>query len=311
MKIIDLMAGIGKTRIIPGSAALVSLAVVVLALSGCSTAPRRQQEVFVIRNTAANQLNLANRVFAQGQFDDALIILEDAWRLAVSADDPPLRINIAISRANVFFSLGRYAEAFSEWENAAGEGEISQLPLLAARARIYAARAELTLLSGDFPAGAAEADARAQELRGQLVREVALVRSEPLALAAGYLALGMAEKHLRRWAEAESAAMQSLRIYERARALEDAAYAWFIIASIRSLSGNYDAALQALRAAIDFDRRAENGFGLASSWHAMGDVYRNAGRAEQSRAAHRRAADIYRAIGLNSRAEELEHLTGD
>jgi tetratricopeptide (TPR) repeat protein len=125
-------------------------------------------------------------------------------------------------------------------------------------------------------------------------------------LASGYLTLALAEKHLHRWAEAEAAARRALAIYERGRFLEDSAYSWFIIASIRSLSGSYDSALLALRTAIEIDRRAENGFGLASSWHAMGDVYRNAGRLQESRAAHQRAADIYRAIGHHDRAEELE-----
>jgi len=58
--------------------------------------------------------------------------------------------------------------------------------------------------------------------------------------------------------------------------------------------------------AIRFDRRAENGFGLASSWQAMGDVLSKAGRSSEAQAAWRRAADIYRAIGLNNLAENVE-----
>jgi len=275
--------------------------------SGCSSAPRRPDEVFVIRNTAANQLNLANHNAAQGRFEDALLIMEDAWRLVLSTDDPVLRINTTMSRGNILFSLGRYDEAFLAWESASAEGEASGLPLLAARSRIYAIRARLVQLSSESPDGGPAADAEAQALRAQVLQQNAALRSDNSAAATGYLTLALAEKQLRRWADAESFAQRALRIYERARFLEDAAYAWFIIASIRSLSGNYDSALQALRTAISFDRRAENGFGLASSWHAMGDVYQNAGRIEESRNAHRRAAEIYRAIGLERRAEELEN----
>ena len=285
-------------------AAVLSLAV----FSGCSSAPRRPDEVFVVRNTAANQLNLANINAAQGRFQDALIILEDAWRLVLSTDDPPLRVSTAISRGSILFSLGRYDEAFQAWESAYAEGDASGLRLLAARARIYSIRAQLVRLSHASPEGGAEADAEAGRLRERILQEVAAVRADDAASAAGYITLGMAEKQLRRWADAENAARNALRIYERNRFLEDAAYAWFIIASIRSVSGNHDAALEALRTAIAFDRRAENAFGLASSWHAMGDVYQNAGRAGEARAAHRRAADIYRAIGLYDRAEELERV---
>ena len=282
-------------------------------LSGCSSAPRRPEEIFVTRNTAASQLDLANYSAAQGRFEDALVILEDAWRLVLATDYPPLRINTTISRAGILFSLGRADEAFEAWERARAEAEASGLPLLAARARIHAIRARLVTLSAEYEAGVyleggQQADARAEELRAQVLGEIAVVRSDPVSAASGYITLSIAEKQLRRWAEAENSARRALRIYERNRLLEDAAYAWFIIASIRSVSGNHDAALEALRTAIAFDRRAENAFGLASSWHAMGDVYRNAGRGEESRAAHRRAADIYRAIGLNSHAEELERL---
>ncbi|MCL2373895.1 MAG: hypothetical protein FWC65_01460 [Treponema sp.] len=245
-------------------------ALVFLAIfSGCSSAPRRPNEIFVTRNTAANQLNLANYTAAQGRFEDALVILEDAWRLALAADYPPLRVNSSISRGSILFSLGSYAQAFEAWERASAEGDASGLPLLAAHARIHAIRANLVLLSNAYPEGGQAADAQAEELRIQILREIAVVRTEAIFTASGLIAQSMAEKQMRLWAEAESTARRALRIYERNRRLEDAAYAWFIIASIRSLSGDYEAALAALRTAIAFDRRAENGFGLASSWHAM------------------------------------------
>ena len=289
---------------------VLSLAVVIFLpafFSGCSSAPRRPEEVFTVRITATNLLNLASYNASQGRFEEALFILEDAWRLVLSTDDPPLRVTTAISRGSILFSLGRYAEAFETWESASAEGDASLLPVPAAQARIYTIRARLVQLSNTHEGGQ-EADAEAEQLRAQVLREIAAVRAEAGIVASGYLTLALAQKQLRRWTEAENAAREALRIYERDRLLEDTAYAWFIIASIRSVSGNHNAALEALRTAIAFDRRAENGFGLASSWHAMGDVYQNAGRIAESRAAHRRAADIYRAIGLYDRAEALELL---
>ncbi|MCL2206146.1 MAG: hypothetical protein FWB82_06470, partial [Treponema sp.] len=78
--------------------------------AACSTAPRRSNEAFSIRNMAASQLELANLNASQGRFTDALFILEDAWLLAVSADDPILRVNIVISRGNILFSLELFEE---------------------------------------------------------------------------------------------------------------------------------------------------------------------------------------------------------
>jgi tetratricopeptide (TPR) repeat protein len=278
----------------------------VVFFSGCSSAPKKPVEVFTDRTVAANQLNLANHTANRGRYEDALLILEDAWRLVLGTDDPPLRIKTTISRGSILFYLGRHDEAFSSWESAAREADSEGEPLLAAQARMAGIRATLLLLAAEHGESGQTADAAAEEFKAQLNREMAEVRSDPLSTAAGYVTLGLAEKQLRRWTEAENAIRQAFAIHERGLFLEDAAYDWFLIASVRSMAGNYNAALEALTTSISFDRRAENSFGIASSWQAMGDVYQKAGRSLESQAAYRRAADIYRAIGLNDRAEKLE-----
>jgi len=274
----------------------------IVVFSGCSSAPKKATEVFTDRNTAIKQLNLANTTANRGRYEEALSILEEARKLALSTDDPPLRLKTSISRGNFLFALGLNPEAFAEWESASNEGDSSGQPVLAALARIYSIRAKIVLLDAD--AGAANA----QELKDQLNREMTAVRSDNNATAVGNVTLGFAEKQMGRWADAESAVRKALSYHENELLLEDAAYDWFLIASIRSMAGNYDASLTALRTAISFDRRAENGFGLASSWQAMGDVFSKAGRGSEAASAWRRSADIYRAIGLNDLAEKVEAL---
>jgi tetratricopeptide (TPR) repeat protein len=271
--------------------------------SGCSSAPKKPAEIYTERNIAANQLNLANQTTNQGRFEDALVLLEEARRLALAADDPVLRIKTSMSRGNILFAIGRHEEAFQEWESAAAEGQASGEKVLAALARIYVIKGSLILLDIE---GEGETAAAVEEFKARLNREMVLVKSDPYAVAAGNVTLGIAEKQLRRWAEAESAVKKALAFHEKNLYIEDAAYDWFFIASIRSMAGNYDAALQALRTALSFDRRAENSIGLASDWQAMGEVYQKAGRSEESRTSFQRAAEIYRAIGLNERAERLD-----
>jgi tetratricopeptide (TPR) repeat protein len=132
------------------------------------------------------------------------------------------------------------------------------------------------------------------------------VKQDDNSTAVGNITLGLAEKQMGRWVEAENAVKKALSFHEGALFLEEAAYGWYLIASIRSMAGNYDASLEALETAIRFDRRAENGFGLASSWQAMGDVLSKAGRSGEAPAAWRRAAEIYRAIGFNDLAKTVE-----
>ncbi|MDR0452966.1 MAG: hypothetical protein LBH15_07985, partial [Treponema sp.] len=83
---------------------------------------------------------------------------------------------------------------------------------------------------------------------------------------------------------------------------EQAAYDWYLIASARSVAGDYGAALEALEEALDCDRRAENSYGLGKDWLARGDVLSKAGRPAEAEAAWRRAAEIFASAGLDADA---------
>jgi tetratricopeptide (TPR) repeat protein len=268
---------------------------------GCSSAPKPTGEIYADRNNAFSQIELANKAASRGRYEDALKLMDEAQRLARSTDDPELRIRTAIGRGDILFSIGDHDNALIEWENAIKEGESSGQSALVSLARIYTIRAKLLLL-----ANGTGTDATAEELRAQVNSEMTAFRDDEISGAVVYITLGLAEKALGRWNEAENAVRRALAIHEENHRLEDAAYDWFLIASIHSVSGNYDKALEALRSAISFDRRSENGFGLASSWEAMGDVNYKAGKTEDAQAAWRRAAEIYEAIGLPAYAERIK-----
>jgi tetratricopeptide (TPR) repeat protein len=263
--------------------------------------PSKPAEIYTDRNLAASQLDMANKTANQGRYEEALIVLEEARRLAVASDDPALRIKTALSRGNIYFSTGRHDEAFKDWESAAVEGEAEGQRDLAALARIYMARGRLVLDSPDWRAGLT-----VEEIRNQIQLEISIIGKDDQSAAMGWMTLGMAEKDLARYPEAENAVKQALNIHEKGLFLEEAAYDWYLIASIRSVSKQYAAALEALQTAINFDRRAENGFGLASSWQAMGEVYLKDGKPAEAEAAFRRAAEIFRALRLDDAAEKAE-----
>ncbi|MCL2006759.1 MAG: tetratricopeptide repeat protein [Treponema sp.] len=276
-----------------------------IIMLGCSSSPAQVVEINASRNAALSQLELANHAANRGRFSEALSILEEGRRLAVSADDPELRIRTAISLGDILFSLGRTEEAFSRWESAALEGDAFNRPGLAALARIHGIRGSLFLLAEGEAGGITGSRT---DLRPDLRQILPAARQDPLTNAAWYLTLGLAERQAGQWAEAEAAVRNALDIYERNRSLEDSAYAWFVIGSIRSLGGNYGGALNALQASISIDRRIENSYGLATSWQAIGDVYSKMGLSDDARAAFTRSAEIFRAIGFNERAELLENI---
>jgi tetratricopeptide (TPR) repeat protein len=68
------------------------------------------------------------------------------------------------------------------------------------------------------------------------------------------------------------------------------------------VAGDYDAALDALDQALNYDRRAENSYGLGKDWLARGDVLSRAGRREDAADAWRRAAEIFASAGLDVEA---------
>jgi tetratricopeptide (TPR) repeat protein len=250
--------------------------------------------VYSIRKQAETQLALGSRQADRGGFETAMVILDEAMRLAVVADDPGLRIRVGLSRGNVLFSLGRGEEAEKDWNDALSEAERDDSSELAAVSRIYIARGKLL---------SAEGKSAAQTVRDEVDRNLSRIKDRYYT-AFAWTIIGLAEKELGRYAQAEAAVRRAVEIHEKDHYFELAAYDWFMIASFRSLARDYRGALQALEAAIAFDRRVENSWGLASDWRAMGDVHRKAGNNEASRAAYLRAAEIFHAIGNREAAEQ-------
>jgi tetratricopeptide (TPR) repeat protein len=266
-------------------------------LVSCSSVPKRPAEVFVLQTMTETQLRLANTEADRGNYTEALSLLNEAWRLAVSTDRPALRIRVSISRGNVLFYMGRQREAEAVWEAAQKEAEAAGDRVLAAACRIYRQR---SVLSAD----------RAEEVLAAVQAEMGEIKSDKLFTALAWTVTGLAEKELGRFENAEKSLRNALSIHEGGRYLEQAGYDWYLIASVRSVAGNYQDALDALDAALGFDRRAENTFALGMDWMARGDVLRKMGGEEAAVAAWRRAAEIFRSLLLEEQALAAESRIG-
>jgi len=261
----------------------------------CSSRPRNSGDITVIRSQAESWLDTGNREAGKGNFQNALTILTETRRYAILADDPSLIVRTRLSRGNVLYSLGFADEAFAEWTEAVTEANrFGDIELLAV-SRIYLARGNL--VSGR---------SQAQSIYDEVTHESANLRNSGAFIAFSWQVRGLALRSLSRWSEAEEAFKRSLDIHEKGRYLENASYDWFSIASIRSLSGNIQGALEALESSINIDRRIENSWGLAASYRAMGDVYQRAGRRQEAIAAYTRARAIYTAMGNDHEAAEID-----
>jgi tetratricopeptide (TPR) repeat protein len=267
-----------------------------LFAAACSTPPKNPGELYDLRSRAESQLDLGNKSADRGDYETALVLLNESFRLAVISDDPGLLVRAGLSRGNVLFALERRDEARAAWGAALGEAETHGNRELQAVSRLHIARGRL--LAG----GKAEAAA----VREEAGRELANIKADRLYTAFGWLVVGQAERDMGRYREAEASVRRSLEIHEKERSFEQAAYDWYLIASIRSLGEQYDGALQALDFAIAFDRRAENSWGLATDWRAVGDVRKKSGKDDEAREAYLRSAAIFRALGEDDEAAGAE-----
>jgi len=259
---------------------LILLAALILTGVSCSTAPKRPTEIVVVRRQAEQELDLGNKATGQGEYDNALLLLTEAKRKAVSVDDVSLIIRVSLSCGNALLSMGRTSEAFAEWDTAIVEAQRLGNAELLSVSRIFRARG--SLLTGRDTA---------RSVLDLVTREQANIKNR-YYLAFSWQVRGLAIRAIESYTEAENAIRRSLEINEKDRYLESASYDWYIIASIRSLAGNHNGAIQALEASMAIDRRIENSWGLAASWKAMGDIYAKMGRANEATAAYARSNAI-------------------
>ena len=273
---------------------------VILILTSCSSAPKNTGEIYRLRLQAEEGMEVANKYASQGNFEQSLLLITDYKRMAILTDDFSLIIRCCLSRGNILFSLGRIEEAFAEWEQAISEAQKFKHNEFLSVSRVFRARGNL--LSNR---------ASAQSVLDEVTRESANIKSDKLFVAFSWQVRGLALRSLGSYREAEEAMKRSLTIHESEKSLENASFDWYTIASIRSLAGNTQGALQALDASIKLDRRVENSWGLAASWRAIGDVHRKTGNTREAMEAYQRSRNIYLAIGNEYEVLEIDKRMGN
>jgi len=275
---------------------IIAVLIIMLVFASCSSKPKNPGDIYTLRAQAEKELDLANKDAVRGNYENALLLLNESRRKAILTDDIGLMIRNGLSRGNIIFSLGRHEEAFAEWEGSVAQARKNEDSELLSVSLIHNARGKL--LAGR---------ASAKEVLDEVNREADNIKKDQMYVAFSWHVKGLALRDIGSFKEAEDAVKRSLDIHEKNRQLEDASYDWFLIASIRSLSGDTNGALQALEAAIALDRRIENSWGLAADWRAKGDVYRKSGKQNEANEAYKRARNIYEALGNDREVSETEN----
>ena len=276
----------------------VIIAALFMAVS-CSTKPKNPGDVTNIRVLTEKELASANREAGRGNFEIAFALITGCKNRAIMVDDVSLMIRCGLSLGNVLFSLGQSDEAFTQLEQAVALAQKFGNSELLSVSRIFLARGRL--ISGR---------ASAQSVLDEVNREAGNIKKDRLYIAFSWQVRGLAMRDLSSFSDAEAAVRRSLDIHVKDKYLENAAYDWYIIASIRSLAGNSSGALQALESSIDLDRRVENTWGLAANWRAVGDVHNKAGNKSEAIEAWQRSRAIFDAMGSAYEVEEIDKRIG-
>jgi len=264
---------------------------ITLLFASCSTKPKVTEDIYTMRLFAERGLESANKEIGQGNFKTADSLLSEYKRMAILADDPSLISRVCLSYGNALFYLGKNVEAFAQWDEAEREAKRADNAELLSVSRIYRARGNL--MSEKQAPGA---------ILNEVDKESANIKKDPFFIAYSWQVKGLAQRALGNLDAAEEAMRQSLAIHERQRSLENCSFDWYTIASIRSLKKENDEAIKALEKAIEIDRRIENSWGLAASYRAMGDVYRNDRKEDKALEAYNRAKNIYIALKIDDKA---------
>ncbi|MDR2481980.1 MAG: hypothetical protein LBD07_06835 [Spirochaetaceae bacterium] len=270
-------------------------AIILFTYASCSSAPSRPAEIVSVRSTAFTQIELANKKTSMGNYIQALEHLKEARRVAVACDDPNLLILTDIAQSDVSFYLGNPDEARQKMQNALNTAKEENYIELAALCEIYLAR--FGLLSNPHDKAVAE------DARRDINKNIAALKKEKLNAAFGWTVAALAEKELENFPGAETALKKALAVHLSLNYLEAAAYDWYLMASVFSISGNYTKAAAAIKDAILLDRRAENSHGLGMDYLALGNIYHKAGNEQAAKDAYQRSELVFKAARLDDEAK--------
>lgn len=285
-----------------------------IALAGCSSAPKRQMLYTDIANRAYDYYEKANGAIVRGEFEKAGKYLEDSYALAVSIDKNDLicrillsavsfRIeNPAVDLVETDFRLPLYIDVLlEEAKVAASLSDVKQRSLLESIIRVYECRARLVKAQNGLDG------VTNSEIQKVLDAEIKNLAKEPYYLAFLYRTKGEWSSFLMNYKAAADYFESAADVHTKNRYLYEIAYDWYLCAKSLSRDGKKAEALEAVQKALKYDRDAENTPAIAQDYMAAAYILckKSPSDTERKQAVFyaERAEKIYRSIGYTEQAE--------
>ena len=268
-----------------------------LAVGGCSTAPRVPDQVTDVRNQAAQNAEFGNRYFRQGNYDLALQFFEQALRLNNSIDNRDGAAGAHNSIGRVYLAVGQIdhaTDAFAVAYAIADETRNARILLQSATNL-----AEAAARTGDLDRALAYLDtADTHRTTDTAPADHAILLHNRASVAARRGDFGGAERYLG----------DAMSLNASARLHSELAANHFLLASILTRQGEYERALTEAERALELDKQMENSVGIAADLRALGLISRRLGRISAAVNYLERSLYVTVSIGLVAPSIELLEL---
>jgi len=274
-----------------------TLVAVVAALSfSCSSAPKKQDELFDQRNRAAELARFGNDFYRRGDLDQALRVFTLALAYNAVADDRPGLVESYNSIGKVHLARSANEEASRHFAQALRIAQGLGDGALVAKSQNNLG--EAAFARGEFAASL--------ELFGQALSARGLADTDRAVVLHNE---GSALRRLGRAAEAEPPFREALAINVREKVWTEAASNYYMLASLESERGQLARARELAGQALESDRKVENGKGIAKDYVALGRIAGRSGDAEGALDFFERAVLVYRSvIVVDSKADVRQGL---
>jgi len=262
----------------------------VLLLSGCSTTSKlRPGERTEKKNRAADYAAKGAHYFDDAAFNKALDLFFLALKENILVDSDPGIIESYNSIGKTYLAAGKIDSAETYYSKALEVAVAYNDPHLLLRCKNN--KGEILLARKDYTSALA------------LFKEAysALSHPEKDADAAVILHnIGVAEKRLGNYAEAETYLLKSRALNKKNNRWKEMALDSYTLASLYSKMNHCPEAMDAINKALELDKLIENSYGIAGDLYARGILQQKAGSPKEAYYSFKRAALIFESLGLPS-----------
>ncbi|MCK9171814.1 MAG: hypothetical protein M0P01_15500 [Treponema sp.] len=305
------------------------IAVVLILLVSCSSAPKRPMLVTATADKAETLYKTANSELAAGMTENAGNHLDQAYTLALSIDNTDLLCKIMLSCITKelqtqdgspagtgsippvstgtqgtgpgIIHIGGNADGLLKAARKAASRSADREKLEAV-CSLYEARILLSKITPDDTADKITA------VHALLDAQKTILKNEPYYLAYLYVTNGDAYLSAGNYAEAALCFETAADIHTKNRYLQETGFDWYSAARAYSHAGNKSTALTAIYKALAYDRDAENTAAIGADYYAAAliltkETYSNTEKEQALESAYR-ASEIYQAGGFYELAKK-------